>query len=210
MQPTSRLRIIDSYRCLQCPSGNLPQMSQFDQLFSTLVNSFLQEIQTVPVLNSSSTCYITIKDGVIASTICQESHLFRPLSSQLGGGARTDATSSITLIGKAPAIPTSTTGITEESDLIVDHSANMEIDNLRNTHTLSLIIDALCNNKDTESSSRSSELFTELLHSMRTSTPEVLKAAYNGLLMKEDCKESKKIEYVHFFSIIKKHLKRSL
>ena len=81
------------------------------------------------------------------------------------------------------------------------------MNNNRNTHTLSLIIDALCNNMDSESASRSSELFTELVHSMRTSTPEVIRAAYDSLLMKDDCTESKKIEYVQssdkilFFSL---------
>merc|ERR1712131_81250 len=170
------------------------QRQGFESSIPTVAYNAPAEIQTVPVLNSSSTCHITIKDGVISSTICKESHLFRPLSSPLGGGARTDAISPITLIGKAPATTTTQTGAMIRGDLVVDHSANTEINNVRNTHTLSLIIDALCENMDTESPSRSSELFTELVHSMRTSSPEAIKAAYDNLLMKKDCKESKKIE----------------
>jgi len=60
----------------------------------------VQETQTLPVMNSTSICKQQIKEGIVQSTKCEETHLFRPLSSEKGG-ARTDVSSSITLVSTA-------------------------------------------------------------------------------------------------------------
>ena len=73
----------------------------------------------------------------------------------------------------------------------------MEKNNARNTE---IILEALCSHLSSESSARSSELFTELVYSMRDTTPEALKAAYNTLLNKEFCQESTKTEYGPFLA----------
>lgn len=73
-----------------------------NKLSSKLINTEmnLQETQTIPLMNSTSVCKQQIKEGIVQSTKCEETHLFRPLSSE-NGGARTDVTSSISLVSTA-------------------------------------------------------------------------------------------------------------
>ena len=54
-------------------------------------------IQSVPLLNSTSTCRQEIKAGIMRSVSCKEKHTFRPLSSENGGGAETTVSASLTL-----------------------------------------------------------------------------------------------------------------
>jgi len=125
--------------------------------------------------------------------MCKEAHLFRPLSSELRGGARTEATSSITFVQKKRAKSLSINGIVKKSDLIFDHSATkLEMNMARNIDT---IVNSLCNQLADDSPAGSSELFTELVRSMRAATPKAVKASYNNLLNKKNCKENKKTEY---------------
>jgi hypothetical protein len=53
-------------------------------------------------MNSTTICELQIKDNVIQKTECRESHLFRPLSSE-EGGARTEVTSSVSLVSTTNA-----------------------------------------------------------------------------------------------------------
>ena len=161
----------------------------------------MQETQVLPLLNSTSTCEQKITDGIIVSTMCKEVHLFRPLSSELEGGARTEASSSITFVQKSGAKSVSAAaGIAKESDLTFDHSATkLAMDSVRN---IDVIVNSLCSQMEDGSSSGSSELFSELVRSMRTATPKAIKASYSNLINKKNCKENKKTKYLLHYNTI--------
>ena len=125
--------------------------------------------------------------------MCKEAHLFRPLSSEKEGGARTDATSTISFIRKSPAKSVSAAANVLESDLTFDMSATQS--DMNTARNMDAIINSLCIQLEKESPTTSSALFTELVRSMRTATSKTIKASYNNLLNKKNCKESKKTMY---------------
>ena len=125
--------------------------------------------------------------------MCKESHLFRPLSSQLEGGARTEVTASIALVSKAAASAIEATGELRSTGLIADHSeALVELKGARKTEQ---VIKALCQNLAGDSPDRVSELFTELVNTLRHATPKEIKSAYANLKAKNNCDETTKTEY---------------
>ena len=56
------------------------------------------------------------------------------------------------------------------------------------------MVKSLCNQLASESQVPVSQLFTELVHSLRRSTPKEVKAAYNNMLGKKNCPEMPKTE----------------
>ena len=60
---------------------------------------------------------------------------------------------------------------------------------------VSLVVRAICDELASDSPDRVSQLFTELVHSLRKASPKEVKTAYNGLKGKKICSESAKTEY---------------
>jgi hypothetical protein len=151
------------------------------------------ETQTLPILNSTSVCNQKIKAGVLQSTQCSESHLLRPFSSPLGGGARTEATSSLTFVSKSTAAPISTPSISKTSDLIFDHKHDGQ-----SSRNVDSVVKALCEHLTTESPSQVPHLFNEMVQSMRKATPKEIKAAYANLKSKKNCAQTAKTEHLFY------------
>ena len=83
------------------------------------------------------------------------------------------------------------TGEFEKSTLIFDASGHFDV---RGAKDLSTLVKSLCNQLASESQVPVSQLFTELVHSLRRSTPKEVKAAYNNMLGKKNCPEMPKTE----------------
>jgi len=56
------------------------------------------------------------------------------------------------------------------------------------------VVRSICQNLESDSPVRVSQLFTELVHSMRKASAEQVKAAYTSLLADKVCPESAKTE----------------
>jgi hypothetical protein len=56
------------------------------------------------------------------------------------------------------------------------------------------VVRSICEHLESDSPARVSQLFTELVHSMRKASAEQVKAAYTNLLANKVCSESAKTE----------------
>jgi len=149
------------------------------------------ETQTLPVMNSTSICKQQIKEGIVQSTKCEETHLFRPLSSEKGG-ARTDVSSSITLVSTASGSVQVSSNKMVSSNLVLD-PRGIQLESTAHKD-VEAVVRSICEHLESDSPARVSQLFTELVHSMRKASTEQVKAAYTNLLANKVCLESAKTE----------------
>lgn len=63
-------------------------------------------IQSLPIFDSTNNCHQTIQEGILKTAECQESHKFRPFSSEEGGAITTVKTSMVLVSSDQPAVPT--------------------------------------------------------------------------------------------------------
>jgi len=146
------------------------------------------EIQSMPLMNSTSVCKQSIKEGVVESAECRESHLFRPLSSE-NGGARTQVVSSLKLVTVSAAAAVKIAGEYETSSLIFDAADHFEP---RKAKEVSSVVKALCQQLEGDSQASVAQLFTELVHSMRKASAKEIRGAYDNAKGMKVCRESEK------------------
>lgn len=145
-------------------------------------------------MNSTSVCQQHIKEGVVQSVECKETHLFRPLSTE-NGGARTDAISSISLVSKTSAgaaMKMATSSKVVSSTLVLDPKGVQS--ESQGAKDVSTVLRTLCAQISGESPARISQLFTELVHAIRKASHKEIKAAYVNMKAKKMCAEAVKTE----------------
>lgn len=157
----------------------------------TVAYDVAAEVQSMPLMNSTSVCRQFIKNGIVESVECQEAHMFRPLSTENGGGAQTEVTSTLKFVSARDASAVKIAGDFEKSTLIFDASGHFDV---RGAKDLSTLVKSLCNQLASESQVPVAQLFTELVHSLRRSSPKEVKAAYANMLGKKNCPEMPKTE----------------
>ena len=62
-------------------------------------------MQSVPLMTSEHECVQQVSRGLLQSSVCTETHLFRPFSSQ-GSGALTSVTQTLTFRAQAAGVST--------------------------------------------------------------------------------------------------------
>lgn len=150
------------------------------------------EIQSLPLLNSTSKCEQHISDGVMQSVECQEEHLFRPMSTENGGGARTVATSSLVLKATKAAAQINERGSSQRSSLFLESSSSFEPHN--GGRDVSFVVKAVCEQMAGDSQMPVAHLFTELVHALRKASPAEVRGAYANLRATKSCAKIAKTE----------------
>lgn len=147
------------------------------------------EIQTIPLMNSNSICELSIQDGFVQDTKCRETHLFRPFSTE-NGGARTEVTSSISLVSTAAGAAPKSTNIISSTLILDPRGVQFEFQDAKDVNS---VVKSLCKTLN-ESPERSAQAFTELVHALRKAPHKEIKAAYNAMRSKAVCTENVKTE----------------
>nr|AHJ78589.1 dLp/HDL-BGBP precursor [Astacus leptodactylus] len=90
-------------------------------------------VQSLPVFKSTSTCNQVIEEGVLKLAKCEESHKFRPFSSEEGGAVTTATTTMMLVSQDSPALPRADYQFNSKSlvfDQIISSDAKTQIDTI--------------------------------------------------------------------------------
>lgn len=97
-----------------------PSLSSYITSSSYITDS---PVQSLPVFKSTSTCRQRIEEGVLKVAECEESHKFRPFSSEEGGAVTLAKTTMMLVSQDTPALPLAgKKDITFSSSLILQSS----------------------------------------------------------------------------------------
>ncbi|CAL4079365.1 unnamed protein product, partial [Meganyctiphanes norvegica] len=92
-------------------------------------------IQNLPIMNSEQSCEQTIEENILTSAVCEESHQFRPFSSEKGG-AVTTTKSAMTYIQREALSVVVTDKEYVQSSLIFNHPEHLNeeiaLENIKN------------------------------------------------------------------------------
>nr|XP_045624060.1 uncharacterized protein LOC123774022 [Procambarus clarkii] len=107
-----------------------PSLSSYITSSSYITDS---PVQSLPVFKSTSTCRQRIEEGVLKVAECEESHKFRPFSSEEGGAVTLAKTTMMLVSQDTPALPLADYQFTSKSlvfDEIISGDAETQVDTI--------------------------------------------------------------------------------
>ena len=150
------------------------------------------EIQSIPLMNSSSICSQQIVAGVFQQVVCEEQHIFRPLASQIAG-AKTVVSTSLSFVAIEDAVISQPAGEYQASELLFD-ARGLRYE-LLNAKSINSVVRSICQTLASDKQSVVSQHFTELVYALRKASAKEVKDAYNNLKgSKMLCSEKAKTE----------------
>ena len=145
---------------------------------------YFQKLQSLPLLKSNHECELTLTtDGRVQSTVCSESHMFRPFSRQ-ESGASTHLTFSLTFSSQEDGVRTTQAAVERRTSLLFEHVAKPEEDPVTARREAFNSLRAICEETEQGVTSNAPALFLQLAKELRkldaTTLKEVAEISQRG------------------------------